>query len=348
VPAQLVLAQVAQARHHFRRAIEIATATLEHGSSPGGLTVLTTSELALGDLSSASLHSDALAKMHPGLSSYGLRALVLIAQGRDEEALFDFRRALAVQDLGAGQDAVWERCMLARYWLRHGQPAAADEQIERALAARPGFHLALDLKGEMESAKGDWDAAERDFRDAFRATKQVAYLVHWGIAKRKQGQAQAGDELLREAERSIRSEIETGGFGHRLELAKLLLERGGTGAVGEAVHLARQEASERRNWETLVTLARALLYSGDARGAEETINGVLRTGIRDFEVYLWAGRIQEQLGNATRAAFFLRRAVEVNPLATRDPVRKAVRSEAQAAAHLPHQRLTRLWSPSRP
>src|SRR5262249_46239880 len=93
-PAVLTLAKLAELRHDFREAIELAHRHRARSSSAQVL--IATSYLALGELPAAAEAAHAAVAIKPDGAAYLMRALVMAAQGRDAEAALDFAGAVRV------------------------------------------------------------------------------------------------------------------------------------------------------------------------------------------------------------------------------------------------------------
>ena len=82
-PAEAMMAKIAESKHEFREAIKIAESSLKRDPNKTSVVaILITAHLALGELTDASFLADQFVDRMPGLESYGLRALVLTAQGQ--------------------------------------------------------------------------------------------------------------------------------------------------------------------------------------------------------------------------------------------------------------------------
>jgi tetratricopeptide (TPR) repeat protein len=318
--ARLTLAQVEEARHQFGRAITIAREVERESTSPvGSGSVLVTSYLAQGELLQASREADKLVEAKPSLGTYALRALVMAAMGRPTDAFEDFENALRVEDYGEQEESAWVRALYARELMRGGRYNYAQRQLEASLASAPGYHLALNYQGELALRKGDTAAAEELFRQAFTGSKQVTYLARMAAARVRAGDRAGGLVLLKEAEDLIRSELKSGGYGHRLELAKILLfradlEKGpGLELLEESKALASKELEIRRTTDVMWTLATVTLRLDDPSHAADFIREAIRSGTSDPEVFYEASLIERKLNDEHRARFFARRALETNP-----------------------------------
>ena len=303
--SKLVLAKIAESRHDFKTGIKIASEAYHDDSSKvSALGVLGTSYLATGDLIEGGKIADQFVDRMPSLQSYGLRALFMEAQGRDEEAKNDFSRALQIEDVGESQESARVRSLYARYLMRHGDFTRAQTLLDEALKTIPNYHLALDLKGELEMRKGEYSNAETDFKAAFDSSKQLAYLVHLARLKTLMGNKQLAEEIQSQAELLLRADIAKNGIGHRLDLAMLLLDRGRANDLKEALTLASEDYKNRASALPLGVLAEAQLRSKDLLAARTSIRDLLRIGVREPEYYEEAARIEAAVDNPRMTDFY--------------------------------------------
>ncbi len=311
--AKFVLADLAQAKHQFRTAIELGKQLLAERPDFAPLPLLITSHLALGELEEAGRYADSYVDLFPRLSSYTLRALVYEAKGKKREALYDFQRALAVEDIGEMQQSAQTRIFFGRFYLRQGRFKEARQLFKESLRIIPGFHTALGYLAELETQTGEYDEAIRHYRDAFESSKQTIYITGEARAKVHKGKPREAAELRDQAEKILRNQLKQDPNAHRLELAKLLIERGERMGASEAVALAREELAVRHNSETFHVLGWALLNEGKPAEARKALREALRTGAEEAEYFYRAGLVESALKDQNRAKFFFSRALEVNP-----------------------------------
>src|SRR6185436_18113097 len=138
---------------------------------------------------------------------------------------------------------------------------------------------------------GRFDEADRAFRDAFQISGDPVFLARRAEAKRRKGDGAAAAELLDAAEKALRASP-----GHRVQLAKVLLDKGSP----EALAIAQEEAGRRRNVETLETLARAFLAAGRPTDARIAVRDALRTGVLEARLHELAADIESRLGCDSR------------------------------------------------
>lgn len=319
VGAQLSLAEVAQARHDFTGALGlIREVTKLQPNNASAISLRATIQLALGEPEVARRDVDDLVKELPNVSNLTLRATIAEAQGRLEAARADFERALEIEEPDDPFGSARTRTLFARFLVRHGEHNLARGLLEEALRIAPHYPLALLHLADLEFREGRFAQAEaRDKELLFISHDSPSTYDHaaqQGLARVKQAQGSSDAKALwLEAEATLRREITQGAFGHRRELARLLLERGRPQDVPEALTQASTELRIRHDWETLGVLAWAQLRAGRTLEARETVNRALSTGVQDAELELRAARIERALGHTENAQRHEANAARINP-----------------------------------
>lgn len=315
--ALLVLARIAEARHDFPTALRFVKQVGFDNEDAIALTV--TSHLAMGKVSEASAAAEALVNRLPNLGSLTLRALVREAEGRDAEVLQDFQQAIAAEEPGEVAGSARVRSLLGRFYARRGQLVQAKALFLEALRLVPRYQLALIYLADLEVRSGNYREAESYYSKVSAYSGGVATVfdrtVDRGMARVKelQGDAIASEKLRDKAEAGLRQEQVSGGFGHRRDLARLLLEKGRSQDVTEALALMQQEVKIRRDALTLDTLAWALSSAGDWKGADRVMGEILRSGIRDAAIFYRASAIARALGKDAESRDYVQKAKEIDP-----------------------------------
>jgi tetratricopeptide (TPR) repeat protein len=310
-PAILTLAKLADVRHDFRAAIELAHQY--KGRSAGAPIIFATAHLALGELLEAGDAAQAALAIKPDTGGYRMRALVMQAQGRDAEAALDFTRAAHAEEPGDLQGAARLRALWGRFLLRRGDLAGAARVLDEALRIVPGFALATAQRGELALRTGRAGDAAQLFEQAFIASRQVRYLIDQARAEQLAGHAATADALRAQVETIVRGELGEGGLGHRLDLAEVLVDRGRPAALPEAIALAREEVSRRGSALARFQLARALARSGARDEASREVHAALASGAREAELYQLAAALEAQRGDTAAAALYTRLAARLDP-----------------------------------
>ncbi|MEG3930237.1 hypothetical protein QT990_02965 [Microcoleus sp. T3_B1] len=315
--ALLVLARIAEARHDFATALRFAKQAGSDNEDAIALSV--TSHLAMGKVSEANVAAEALVNRIPNLGSLTLRALVRESQGRDAEVLQDYRQAMAAEEPGEVAGSARARSLLGRFYARRGQFVQAKALFLEALRLVPRYPLALIYLADLETRQGNYREAEGYYSKVSAYSGGVATLfdriVDRGMARVKdlQGDAIESRRLRDKAEAGLRQEQVSGGFGHRRDLASLLLEKGRSQDVAEALALMQEEVKIRRDAVTLDTLAWALSASGEWQKADRVMAEIVRSGIRDAGMFYRAGAIARTLGKDAESRAYFQKSKEIDP-----------------------------------
>lgn len=307
--ASLTLAKLANAQHEFRTAITITRERLTKTRDPATYTVLATAHLALGELAAASEAAEAAVDMRPDSGTYLMRALVMQAQGRDAEAAHDFSRAVATESHGDREEAARTRSLWARFLVRRGELAGAKQILDEVERIVPSYPLGLAQRAELALRSGTHKEAGALFERAFAASRQVRYLIDLARAQELGGDraGAASSRLL--VEKIARAELREHGFGHRLDLVEILVDRGTPADLAEAVTLAHEELTRRTSADTRFQLARALARSGRRDEAVVHVRAALASGTRDARLYELAARLE----TGARAEVYAREAERLDP-----------------------------------
>lgn len=309
--AALTLAKLANAKHEFHEALKLAYEYKK--KSVVVPSVRATAFLALGDLTQAALEANRAVAIKPDPGTYSMRALVMVAQGRDREAAMDFLAAARAEDHGDPQGAARLRTLWGRFLLRHGEREAAGMLFEEALRIAPDFTLAQAQRGELLLRSGLAREAAKTFEQAFAASRQVRYLIDQARALEVDGDLQNAEAIRKQVETIVRAELAEGGFGHRLDLVEVLVDRATTPSLTEAINLAREEVRQRPSAESRFQLARAYARTNAVEPAYVEIQGTLAQGAHDAKFYELASRLEKARNDLGRAEMYKRLADELDP-----------------------------------
>jgi tetratricopeptide (TPR) repeat protein len=314
--AVLALARVAEARHDFPVAMRLARAA---GPTEEALPIIVTSNLARGDVPAASRAVEALLAADPSLRSYALRALVEIAQGRDAEADADYQRAMALEEPEETASSTWVRSLYGRFLYQHGRFDEARALFTEALRILPQYPLALTDLAVLDLRQGRYETAIDHLTRVVTVTRDAPnvydHVVLRGIAQARdlQGRHAEAARFWTDAEARLRQDASSGAYGHRRELARLLLTRGRAADLPEALHLMRQEVAVRTDPDTLDTMAWALCRAGRWDEAQRAARAAMRWGVRDARYYYRAAIVAQGLGDTEGARRYLRLVRAIDP-----------------------------------
>ena len=322
--AQLALAEIAQAQHDFSRALGlIATVTKTQPRNASALALRASIQLAQGNLEAALKDVEPLVKALPNQSNLNLRAVILETQGKLEAAKKDFTHALEIEEADDVFGSARTRTLFARFSARHGQPELAQGLLEEALRIAPSFPLALMQLADLEFRQGQYDQAKSTYNELLSASKgspsTFDHAAILGLARiARATNASDSDQLWNDAVNVLRNEVTNGAFGHRRELARVLLERGNPQDVNEALKQAKLELNIRHDWESLNVLAWAQQRAGFVKEARATIQKALTVEVQDAELEYRAGQIEQSLGDLEIAKKHFASAESINPNSSRE------------------------------
>jgi tetratricopeptide (TPR) repeat protein len=324
--ATMVLAKIAAAKHEFKRALVLLQPLPPQSEM---LSLSTTIHLALGDTTTARKNADNLAQKTPTLSNFTLKALVEVAQGQDTAALKDFQLAIAAEDAEEAGSSAWVRTLLGRFYYKRGQLDKAEELYQSALQILPKYPPALLNSAELSIRRWQDNPSQDHYRlraaeiyQQFFLNSQQTPTIYDHIALRGsariqhlQGNQQQAERIWQQAIAKLRSDVN--GFGHRRELAQLLLERGQSQDRAEALTLMQAEIKNRQDPETWDTLAAIYFQLNQLPAAETAIQKALASGIRDPGIMERAGAIAEAQGQSDRAKEYRERVGAIDPQFTK-------------------------------
>lgn len=317
--AILALAKVAEARHDFKQAIELSQKVLkEKPGNEDALSLLVTSNLAIGKVDEATRVANQLVEQIPSLGTLTLRALVNQAQGKDEATIKDFKLALAAEEPGEAGSSAWVRTLLGRFYYKRGNHKLAGQLYRESLRILPRYPLALISLAELETRLKNYNTAVDYYSQVFISPAYQNVFDHvalHGIAvvKKLQGDEVEAKKQWEQANKLLREHLDVNSFGHRRELARLLLESEESKDTAEALSLMRAEVLVRRDPETLDTLVWALTNSGLWSEAQQVMKEALSGGIRDAGMFYRAGIIEQKLGNSAEASVYFQLAQKIDP-----------------------------------
>ncbi len=301
--ATLALARAAQMKHDFERSLLLCDRVLrEKPEDSGAWALKATALLAVGRMGEALSAADRLVDRLPISEHLALRAVILASQGQEREAVHDFKKAWSVEEPGDPEGSAWFRAMWARLSLQHRRLDEAEDLLREALRICPSSGLAEGLLGDLERERGDRDAAYRRYGTAYLATSDPVFLARRAALR----SGPAAKELRSAAIKALR-EVP----GHRIQLARVLLEEGTPASNAEALTLAEEEARGRRNQETLTVLAGARLSAGRLEEARQAVREALRKGAPDAPLFDLAAEIEGRLGCASRSEMYRAAAKEL-------------------------------------
>ena len=319
--AKLTLAQVAQARHDFKTAQTIALDIIKtKPKSDEARSILVTCALATGDLLSAETQVNILVNRSPDLNTLTLQALVEDAQGK-QSSTETFRLAIQIEEVGEVGPSALVRVLLGRHFYHQGELDKAESLYQEALRILPRYPLALINLATVQTRREQYAEADRTYDQVIAYSQQSTniydHTVLRGKARLKQLQNQPYNDLLQKAETLLRQDTNAGhsngAFGHRRELAQLLLDRRQNNDSVEALALMQEETKVRQDAQTYAVLARALVANNRIPEAQKAIQRSLNSGIKNSGIFKQASEIEQRLGNAEQSKIYRTNSQTIDP-----------------------------------
>ncbi|NER51311.1 MAG: hypothetical protein F6J92_32510 [Symploca sp. SIO1A3] len=328
IEALLAQAKVAEAKHDFDGAIELAQKVLHtHPQHEDALSILVSTYLGKGQIAQAEVAAQQLVDRVPTLSAYTLRALVNVAQGRDKAAIEDFHHALALEEPEEVSHSVWTRTLLARFYASRGELNQGKQLYEEALGILPRSHFVVTQLAQLETRLGNYDRAEKLYSQVVVSPNAWEHVALQGMAQVEvlRGDQLAAEALWEKAEALFRQHEGIGHhhhhhhedlstFGHRRELAQLLLSRGREEDLPEVLTLMETDLQMRRDAETLDTYAWVLTRLNRWEDAQAILAEAIATGQRSAVIFYRAGLVEQHLNNSNQAETYFQQAKATDPM----------------------------------
>lgn len=316
--ALFALAGVQCSRHQFREGLASAKKVLEQDPTHlEALAVIGDAQMELGDYDAAAVSFGEIAKhvKQPAPGLWVRQAHLAEVRGQTETALELLQRAVA--DVVEGKEVpeltprrVWYQVRLGHFYLDHGRLDEANKQFEAAVAAQPGYFLALAGLADLRTAQGRYDDALAAYRRTIDVTPDPIFYMAVGDIYAKLGHV---DEARREYEQAenliLDSDATPAEYSRELSLfysyRNLKVER--------ALELAKTDLSFRQDLHAHDTLAWALYRNGFFAEAAVAIDKALEQGTKEARLHYHAGLIHQKLGHTEKARTHLEQALATNP-----------------------------------
>jgi tetratricopeptide (TPR) repeat protein len=296
--------------HDFAGALATAAAVHdEDATALGALATVGDSQLELGQYDAAAATYDGLAAAQPGAAVTARLARLASLRGDDGGAA-----SLAARATTEARTEGSEGPALAFYPYLEGylafQAGRLDDAVAAdrvALAAWPGSHLAHEALAKALAAKGELDEAIAEYEKAIAIVPQPEYLAGLGDLQRLAGRG----DLAAQQDATVRAIAGLQASLYNRQLVLFDVNHGEN--LAEALRLAENELTTRRDVYGWDADAWALLANGRASDADEAMRHALALGTHDSLLDYHAGMIAKAVGDPARAATLLERALERNP-----------------------------------
>ena len=321
-------ARLLLATHDFTGALHEAEAIDRAApNSAAVLAIMGDARLELGDVNGAGDLYDRISVLKPGPAVTARLARLAFIKG-DPAAAVSASEAAYTAAAAGGQDGPalsWYAYLAGTMHLWAGSPELAATWFDNALEAWPGSYLARAGRARAAAALGDFDAAITGYQAAIAVAPQPDALAALGDLLAMRGDQTAADQQYATVLAIAQLQGAGGGliFNRQLVLFGVNHDRD----LANALTLAEQELTERRDVYGYDAEAWALLANGRAADADAAMAKALAFGTRDATLLYHAGEIALALGDQSRARDLLTEALAIR--GALDPL-----SASRAAASL--------------
>lgn len=291
-------------RHDFRAVAERARSMTKYApSDPGNWGNLGDASMELGEYEAAGEAYTKMFALRPSLASYNRLGFYQFVTGDAAGAIASMRQAVEAGGAVA-ENTAWCWAELGDMYFKTGQAGEAEAAYRAALDLFPTLHRAHAGLGKVEAARGQAEAAIRDYEQAQRIVPLVEYAGalealyrERGLVKKADGQLQMVDAIdaLGRASRETTNR----------NLAVILADRGRR--LDRALELMEAEIPVRGDVYTWDAMSWVLFRAGRVQDARAASLKAVRMGTPEPDFYRHAAAIAEAAGEVTEAEGYRRR-----------------------------------------
>ena len=192
---------------------------------------------------------------------------------------------------------------------RQGRLAAAQDKLERALAALPGDTDSLVGLAFLATARGDLESAVDQWERIVATTPLPEHYIELGETLDALGRTDEAQQAYAKSIDAVRT-LEEGGANIDLELALFLADHG---SAEEALPLAEEEWARSKGIHAADGMAWALHANGRDREALRYARLATRLGTQEPSLWAHRGIIEAALGMPAAARDHLQKSVAMDP-----------------------------------
>ena len=295
--------------HRFREALEEAKRAQESAPENAALYgVMTDALVELGDYQEAVKAAQKMMNLRPDSAAYSRASYLRALHGDLEGAIEAMRVAVKAANPSNPENAGWYRVHLGLEMMNAGKRVEGEREFDIALEIFPNYHLALSAKGRARAAAGDFDSAIEFYKRAQERVPLPEIVIALGDLYTKLGrtaEAKLQYDLVEFIERTG-----AGSVTYSRQLALFWVDH--DMKLDEALEIMQRERAARADIYTSDALAWCLYKKGLLAEARESIEHATRLGTHDARIFYHAGMIYDALGDRSRAAKYLKLALDTD------------------------------------
>lgn len=301
-------AALAASRHDFAEARDLAQRAIDiNAFSSSAYGVLTDALVELGDYPASYASVRKMLDLRPGVPSYARVSYSFELQGDLEGAKGALEEVLRLAS--NPQDAAFAHRYLGELAFGQGDLDEAERQFGAGLSRAPTYAPLTAGRARVAAARGDVEAALRDWTDVVQRLPEPGYLTELGDLYTSLGRTQeAADQyaVVRATEQLFTA------AGSDLDLEQSLFAADHGDPAG-ALRSAERAWQKRRDVGTADAYAWALQANGRSVEALDLAKQAQRLGTRSALFAYHRGIIEMSLGDLPAARQSLSSAMEINP-----------------------------------
>jgi tetratricopeptide (TPR) repeat protein len=289
-----LLAWVVAGEHRFPEALELARECARRNPSDSwNYGVMADALTELGRYEEAVTAVQTMVDLRPGAPSYARAAHQRHLRGDVKGALALYQTALEATAPADHEGVAWLRSQRAETCFQYGDRKAAAAEIDRALAALPGYPMALALRARLAAAQGRLSEAAETWRGLLARVPRADWRAALGDVYAAMGRRREAAAEYARVERELRAQLSDSAADAGHQLADFLADHGRD--PKRALALARADTVESRDVRGMDTLAWALYRNGRYAEAWDASASARRLGTRDSRLLFHAGMIALKL-----------------------------------------------------
>lgn len=329
--ALMVLASTHMAKHEFSEAKKIARQMLDDPNAKiEALGIIFDADYAIGDLKQANKDLNEIEESKkeiykykfpnikveqiPDMVNKNRHALLSYSTGDTKSAEKYLLKAIkdsvsVVED----EPKAWIYTLYATFLIKNGRNQDAQQNIQYALNNIPNYTSALVQKSEIAREKGSWEEIIKNLSEVNDKAPRSDLLLRMAESEKKLGNQDKYIHDMDQAEILLKQETDIGGFGHRRDYIRLLLDKNTPESLKSALDKAESEIKMRKDLDTSLIVAETQIKNNKWSEAEKTINQAMNTGVKDAYLYYFDGKVLEHSGNIKKAKGLYEMAIGLNP-----------------------------------
>jgi len=276
--------------HHFEEAKEVGQRALTINADNGFIYgVLCDANVELGNYEEAVKMSDKMQVIRPGLESYSRASYLREIYGQNEGAIEAMKLAFEA-GLPGTEEASWAGNTLTHLYINAGDYKNANQVADMILTQRPSYAFAIDAKGQVAMAEGNYDQAIKLFDQAIAIMPEFSFYENMADAYKAKGDDAKYKEIYKNV---ITMLAEDAASGHYTDM-ELALVYTKLNEMDMALEHAQKEYNRRpSNIDVNATMAWVLYNKGDMTNAKKHMEVALRTGKKNKELIKKAEMIKK-------------------------------------------------------